>query len=217
MRTPLQIGTHGWNYPAWQGAFYDPDLPPEWRLSWYANHLRAVLVPPDAAHRMDTARVQGWIEDTDPAFRFIAQIDATHLNQTGEDVPSSAVSPLVTAFAGQLDALVFCASAGTPLDWAALEALCSGNPMVPICVSGIASDAQSAEFGHCWYPEETTSLRDAPYTIAFCADGTLPTLQRIIQTMQQTLTGSGALILTDPQRAYDHAREARMIADLLGA
>jgi len=35
--------------------------------------------------------------------------------------------------------------------------------------------------------------------------------------MQQTLTGSGALILTDPQRAYDHAREARMIADLLGA
>jgi hypothetical protein len=35
--------------------------------------------------------------------------------------------------------------------------------------------------------------------------------------MQDTLPGGGALILADPELAYHHAKEARMIADLLDA
>lgn len=41
----LQIGTLGWDYDHWEGGFYPEDMPSEWRLDYYANTFRVVLIP----------------------------------------------------------------------------------------------------------------------------------------------------------------------------
>ena len=64
MQHPLRIGTRGWRHKEWQGAFYDPDLPREWQLSWYANHLRSVWVPADELHAISLDEIAVWIDDT---------------------------------------------------------------------------------------------------------------------------------------------------------
>ena len=76
MAEPLMIGTRGWN-PAPGGDFYPPELPDDWRFCFYSNNLRSVLVPQaiwDSAQRTDVAQ---WLEDSDPAFRFVMELPAT--------------------------------------------------------------------------------------------------------------------------------------------
>ncbi|MBF0256652.1 MAG: hypothetical protein HQL47_09395, partial [Gammaproteobacteria bacterium] len=41
---PVLLIAEGWDYPQWQ-AFYPEDLPPEWRLAFYGNVFRGVLLP----------------------------------------------------------------------------------------------------------------------------------------------------------------------------
>ena len=79
MQHPLRIGTRGWRHEAWQGTFYDPGLPQEWQLSWYANHLRSVWVPADRLHAISLDEIAVWIEDTDPDFRFIVELSLIHI------------------------------------------------------------------------------------------------------------------------------------------
>ena len=217
MQTSLQIGTRGWIYPTWNEAFYDPDLPVEWQLSWYANHLRAVLVPADTMHEVNVARAQDWVEDTDPEFRFIVEIDPSGPDEGGDQARASFARSLAQSFVGQLDALLFTFQPGSAPDWAALDTLRQDFPEVAICVDGVTADAMPAGFGNCWHVGEGASLVPSPYTVAFCAHGARSILREVIQTVRDTLPDRGALILTDPELAYHHAKEARMIADLLDA
>jgi hypothetical protein len=217
MQTSLQIGTRGWIYPTWNEAFYDPDLPVEWQLSWYANHLRAVLVPADTMHEVNVARAQDWVEDTDPEFRFIVEIGPSSPDEGGDQARASFARSLAQSFVGQLDALLFTFQPASAPDWAALDTLRQDFPEVAICVDGVTADAMPAGFGNCWHVGEGASLVPSPYTVAFCAHGALSILREVIQTVRDTLPDRGALILTDPELAYHHAKEARMIADLLDA
>jgi uncharacterized protein YecE (DUF72 family) len=76
MTEPLMIGTRGWSHVS-GGGFYPPELPEDWRFSFYSNNLRSVLVPQetwDSAQRADVAQ---WQEDSDPAFRFVIELPAT--------------------------------------------------------------------------------------------------------------------------------------------
>ena len=217
MQSSLQIGTRGWIYPAWNEGFYDPDLPVEWQLSWYANYLRAVLVPADTMHEVNVARAQDWVEDTDSEFRFIVEIGPTGPDEGEDQARASFARSLAQSFVGQLDALLFTFQPGSAPDWGALDTLRQDFPEVAICVDGVTADAMPAGFGNCWHVGEGASLVPSPYTVAFCAHGALSILREVIQTVRDTLPDRGALILTDPELAYHHAKEARMIADLLDA
>ena len=106
MQDSLRIGTRGWRYQAWDGTFYDADLPPEWQLSWYANHLRSVLIPADGFHQMSPARVRCWVDDTDPEFRFIATIDPVQFPPDCREPMLPDLEALVVAFGEQLDVLL---------------------------------------------------------------------------------------------------------------
>ena len=44
----LLLGTVGWERPDWLSGYYPADLPPEWRLAYYANDCSCVLLPPAA-------------------------------------------------------------------------------------------------------------------------------------------------------------------------
>lgn len=39
------LGSVGWERADWVGAYYPADLPPDWRLAYYANDAGCVLLP----------------------------------------------------------------------------------------------------------------------------------------------------------------------------
>lgn len=44
-QTWVEVVPRGWEGGAWISDFYPADLPPEWRLAYFANEFPAVLVP----------------------------------------------------------------------------------------------------------------------------------------------------------------------------
>jgi len=73
---PLMIGARGWDVAAWVGEFYPGELPDDWRFCYYSNNLRSVLVPHAALAMAQRSDVLRWIEDSDPAFRFVPEVPA---------------------------------------------------------------------------------------------------------------------------------------------
>ena len=41
----LEVGGYGWRRRDWDEDFYPEDLPPDWRLAFYANEFQTVCVP----------------------------------------------------------------------------------------------------------------------------------------------------------------------------
>jgi hypothetical protein len=74
MNDPLMIGTRGWEHAAWTGGFYPAELPDDWRFCFYSNNLRSVLVPVETWRTDAPPDVKQWLEDSDPAFRFVLEL-----------------------------------------------------------------------------------------------------------------------------------------------
>ena len=104
MPAPLLIGTRGWEHPDWVPDFYPAELPDDWRLCFYSNRLRSVLVPADIWKTVDAVTVAGWRADSDPDFRFVLEPPAA-LYVPGADALSgflTLIEPLSTQVAGFL-------------------------------------------------------------------------------------------------------------------
>lgn len=66
----LYIGTSGYNYPHWRGAFYPEDLPSRQWLSFYAGHFNTVELNV-TFYRLPLAKTfANWHDNTPPEFRF---------------------------------------------------------------------------------------------------------------------------------------------------
>ena len=217
MQHPLRIGTRGWRHKAWRGSFYDPDLPREWQLSWYANHLRSVWVPTDGLHATSLDEVAVWIDDTDPDFRFIVEIDGKRVYSEAGDRQLPEGKALAQAFGDQLDAFVVEVKQDLTAKKPLLEEIRSAVPGVPVCLRGCPARELPAGFGGCFDSREDFACADSPYTIVCQAEGDLVGVRTVIETMQRLRADTGALIFTDPDRAFDHAVKARTLADLLDA
>jgi|GEM_PF-803584 len=72
--TTFLAAARGWQHPAWGGAYYPEDLPGDWRLSYYSNEFRAVVVPACTWAGLTAAEVQRWEEDTHAGFRFYLEV-----------------------------------------------------------------------------------------------------------------------------------------------
>ncbi len=70
----LTVGARGWEHEGWNGRFYPADLPPEWRLAYYANEFQAVLVPPEAWAGCTQAQLVQWRADVRGDFRFFVEL-----------------------------------------------------------------------------------------------------------------------------------------------
>lgn len=80
---PILIGTSGWSYPEWEGAFYPPGMDPADYLSWYADRFPIVEVD-STFYRVPPRRmVQGWYRHTPTGFRFALKVPQaiTHKKQ----------------------------------------------------------------------------------------------------------------------------------------
>lgn len=67
------IAAQGWDHDGWSGPFYPADLPPEWRLAYYANAFPAVVVPAALWRTADAATVAQWVADTAEGFYFLLE------------------------------------------------------------------------------------------------------------------------------------------------
>ena len=72
----IDVAARGWDHDAWCGEFFPADLPREWRLAFYANHFRSVLVPGSMLLGAEIADLAVWRADTHEAFRFFLEISA---------------------------------------------------------------------------------------------------------------------------------------------
>jgi len=68
--TRVLVGTSGFSYPAWRGAFYPEDLPPRQMLAFYARAFPTVEIN-NTFYRMPTPKLlAGWKQETPARFRF---------------------------------------------------------------------------------------------------------------------------------------------------
>lgn len=74
--TTLEISAAGWLRPDWIDTYYPEGLPPMWRLAYYANDFRRVLVPGHYARWMVPAHLDRWSREVPPGFRFWLEVDA---------------------------------------------------------------------------------------------------------------------------------------------
>jgi uncharacterized protein YecE (DUF72 family) len=67
----VRVGTSGYNYPEWKGAFYPAGLAPAKMLPYYAEHFATVEIN-YTFYRMPNAKtVAGWMAATPPSFTFV--------------------------------------------------------------------------------------------------------------------------------------------------
>ncbi len=95
MTTPsMLIGARGYTHKCWQGRFYPPDLPPEWRFLFYSHRYPALLLPA-RSWAADLGRLPALAEEAPPDFRLVLELPETALAPLAEreDWPQ----PLVAA------------------------------------------------------------------------------------------------------------------------
>jgi uncharacterized protein YecE (DUF72 family) len=69
-RQTLRIGTSGYSYKEWRGAFYPPKMKPAEMLPFYAGRFSTVEIN-NTFYRMPAAEMlSGWADQTPPGFTF---------------------------------------------------------------------------------------------------------------------------------------------------
>jgi len=70
----LEIAAYGWLSAEWD-SFYPDDLPPEWRLDYYANEFSAVIVPAQTWQGESIDEASRWLEEAPSGFNFFWELD----------------------------------------------------------------------------------------------------------------------------------------------
>lgn len=66
----LFIGAKSWNHSAWTNLFYPEDMPTIWRLDFYANTYRTVLVPQAEWLEWDDITIEDMLDAVEGEFYF---------------------------------------------------------------------------------------------------------------------------------------------------
>lgn len=229
MTEPLLIGTHGWEHPAWQGDFYPPELPLDWRFCFYSNRLRSVLVAAESWCLTDDAQAGLWLGDCDPQFRFVLELPATLAALETPDIFDdhwvnfrAHIAPLRAHTVGLLlrltaapdrDRLAYALSVLT-----AYKPVCVDVPTALGCTPDIATLLTDAGAGLCWRADEVaTPAPGGRFMVGITSGGNAKTLRRQIEALSawQHADSSAGLFIQPPGSAR-MAEEARIIAEILG-
>jgi uncharacterized protein YecE (DUF72 family) len=83
MSAEIRIGTQGWNYDGWLGAFYPPRTSTKEMLSLYAKVFDTVEIDSTFYAIPAENSVRGWYEKTPPNFLFSVKLpsEITHKNR----------------------------------------------------------------------------------------------------------------------------------------
>ena len=75
----MQVGAYGWDYADWHKNFYPEDLPEDWRLDFYANTYRVVLVPEAKWLKWQLDDVEEALEAVEGDFYFYFEVNLSSL------------------------------------------------------------------------------------------------------------------------------------------
>jgi uncharacterized protein YecE (DUF72 family) len=83
MTRTLHVGTSGWHYDHWQGAFYPKDLASRSWLAYYADRLSTVEINNSFYQLPDRETLQNWRSVTPPRFLFTVKASRyiTHMKK----------------------------------------------------------------------------------------------------------------------------------------
>ena len=70
MAGALYLGTSGYAYPQWRGAFYPPHVRPRDMLSYYAGRFGSVEINYTFRHEVTEETLAGWAAATPASFVF---------------------------------------------------------------------------------------------------------------------------------------------------
>jgi uncharacterized protein YecE (DUF72 family) len=77
MSASIRLGTQGWSYPDWVGAFYPPGAKQEHYLPFYAQVFDTVELDTTFYHAPRPSIVRSWDRNTPAHFRFCAKVPET--------------------------------------------------------------------------------------------------------------------------------------------
>lgn len=105
------IGTSGYSYPAWKGAFYPEGLPSSRLLGYFAGRLNAVEVN-NTFYRLPKPEViRGWRDQVPDRFRFVIKASRriTHFARLGPEAhdPAEYLAGTVAELGDRLGAVLF--------------------------------------------------------------------------------------------------------------
>ncbi len=107
MRKNINLGAYGWRHQHWLNTFYPEDLPidkaEDWRLAYYSNEFKAVMVPFDYWRSGEVADCEGWLDDVDDDFQFFVECRESML----ANISLSELTDNLKKLQPQLSALVF--------------------------------------------------------------------------------------------------------------
>lgn len=106
----LRVGTSGFAYPAWHGAFYPPDLPNREFLSFYATRFPACELNGTFYARPSTRAIGRWLAATPESFRFVVKAQRGGALRALFATPAESVGWLtepLPAFGDRLGAVLF--------------------------------------------------------------------------------------------------------------
>lgn len=210
------VGTRGWDHEAWQGAFYEDILPPDWRFCYFSNLIRSVLLPAEAWQGVGADTLAQWMEDSDPEFRFVLELpDDTVHRAAALAAQAEGLAPRVAGF--------LLPAAGAGQGGGALGRLADFAPLCvdagPAPAAGLAAACRAAGVALAWYPHARTEpVAWGDLLVTLVAEAELRSLRGIITRLGAWMGGTrqAGLFFTDPPGAPRLAEEARIIAELLG-
>jgi uncharacterized protein YecE (DUF72 family) len=149
----LYVGTSGYSYKEWKGAFYPKDLPEKQMLRFYSEHFRSVEIN-NTFYRMPEASVlEAWAREVPTDFRFVIKAPQliTHrkrLKDAGDSV--SQLLEVAGALKGRLGPLLFQLPPNMKKDVPQLDAFLASLP---------GRRRAAFEFRHpSWFDEEVFEL-----------------------------------------------------------
>lgn len=223
MADEILIGTEGWQHAAWREVFYPEELPREWEFCYYSNRLRAVWVPTDMAASATASDIAQWLQDSDPAFRFVLSVAATravdgvwlaefcaHAAILKSRLAGIALSDIVNLPANQLEPLV-----------SALRAL------APVCVDVPAGTgvvfATLSHVPYVWHvelgsapPWIGTQIDRQALCLARMTDANPRHIRHVLEQLAAAPTVTAGLFFSPSPGAPGYAEQARTLAELLG-
>lgn len=220
----ILMGACGWDYPQWQDEFYPEDLPPEWRLAYYANEFPVVLIP-QSYWSAEPQTISQWSEETDERPLFIAEMPTPDvLESQGCSAAQwfEKLSPLRERLLG-----VCCQAVSE----AALNAALDVIPVqVPVCVQrgAGATDPQyrpkgaaaQRELGCCWNGSGNADcMHHGPLAIARVDSQQMHPreLREVVESCRRAAHANRVVVLLadgDPPR-LETLRNAELIAQLI--
>ncbi len=192
----LHIAASGWDHPAWNGRFYPEDLPPEWRLTYYANEIDAVLLPQRLWSAADAA-LERCVAETVSGFCFYLEWDGS--------LPTARLQQALAALGERCAGVV-------AADMGAARTVPVG---VPVGVSGATAECppSAGAIGCCWQQGGRLQCSGDGLRVWRWRGAAQPRqLRDLIEVLG---SGSGGLLVFD-DATPEQLETARTIANLLG-